>query len=1143
MEQHVFTASGELNFDVDSDFVPQGDYTSTNMDIEIHANRGRIRLVQGNTAVPNAGLPEGQNTTIGEVEDNENNVLIYAVHNSLQQHTIWQYNRNTATTTKVLQSPLLNFRSDRLLDMRVVDGLLYFCQYFYESFAVNNNIQNFIPPRKINIQKAIDFTASTGGYSSLDNQVLDLIKYPHVFPPLVSYNTDFNIETNNLKSKQFQFAVQYIYDDKEPSRWSPISKTPLPERDESMNGLIPITPSQDNYISLSVNTGHHTVSKIRLAFREGNDGVFYVFQEIDKDLDGVPDYGSISVRFYNNETIKAIESLGENYDAIPHTCGTLEYLHKNTLALADNLEGFDRALIDMEIGEDVVDIGRAYDGLGAAYPETGSISLGVTETYITFFPNQEDLYFLPSGTIIRITVLTNLNLIASDYVYTLPSDHQSNNMNDVLLALASLINADLPTQLDSATVTDHPSPPLRRLTLLVNGGTSINLRVNSYIPNKRYRSWKQGAEHQFAIQYYDRANRDGTVIYDDMIKVYIPSPYERNLDQESTPSDIETKKIDIMITAHHRPPIWATHYQFLYKGNSTMLSWQQRTVRKIEFDPEEPGRLRMSLEKHYKDTYRGATYHHQPSQGDIVRILRKRKNPDGSGGFYLQDPFVTQVYKYSESGGELESEAIWVDIFDYNAAVESFESFLIEIYTPKQQGGDEVWFEIGECFSILNPHSPSRSHAGNDQNQASDLSVPAIARLSDGDCFLRLREMGTGYTGNNPASFSYMIEDPHYSDYQVSNNLDYGRVGLYDITARLNRNNGQVRHSGVFIAGSNINSLSTFRGLNFIDVGSQNGTISRILEVGYTLKVVCFRKVHSVYIGRQETVQPNGATDQASISDIFGSINPSEEDWGCFDGRAVIKHDRALYYIDVMNQCLVANYANGQVAISRNDKVNSAVSQLLMTLQEDGGNLLNHKLMVGVDPKTDHVFFFIKKFTAGIPQAFVYSHKDKKFKSIHTWEPDYYSAIGNNLYSFKNGVLYNHTTGTAKLLYGEYLECSIAFYVNQSPLVNKRMELIMHDGSAAFDIVRAFVFSGSGRGDQGFLVKENFKFAEGRYSSYAPGALNDTSVEVLNPLIKAFVGRRLVGKSVRFEFVSSAGVPGAQSPTNFVVNYTPLTPR
>ena len=105
------------------------------------------------------------------------------------------------------------------------------------------------------------------------------------------------------------------------------------------------------------------------------------------------------------------------------------------------------------------------------------------------------------------------------------------------------------------------------------------------------------------------------------------------------------------------------------------------------------------------------------------------------------------------------------------------------------------------------------------------------------------------------------------------------------------------------------------------------------------------------------------------------------------------------------------------------------------------------------------------------------------------------------------------------------------------------MELIIHDGLGAYDIVRVIAISGSGAGDNGILVKQNFIEREGRFSSVAPGALNDTSVEVLNPFIKQFVGRRIIGKCVSFEFVSSAGVPGGQGPTNFVVNYTPLTPR
>jgi hypothetical protein len=113
---------------------------------------------------------------------------------------------------------------------------------------------------------------SYGGYSIPFKEVfMDRIKHPPVYAPIATYESDIDYEFNNLISLQFQFAYKYVYDDKEESTLSPISKTPLCSTIISNSVFVSGQNNENNVISLKLNTGSNNVKGVKIYARSSSE--------------------------------------------------------------------------------------------------------------------------------------------------------------------------------------------------------------------------------------------------------------------------------------------------------------------------------------------------------------------------------------------------------------------------------------------------------------------------------------------------------------------------------------------------------------------------------------------------------------------------------------------------------------------------------------------------------------------------------------------------------------------------------------------------------------------------------------------------------------------------------------------------------
>jgi hypothetical protein len=198
--------------------------------------------------------------------------------------------------------------------------------------------------------------ASNYVYGGITTQILDEIKYPPIYAPIVSFNADQSQKVNKLRNKMFQFSYRYTYVDKEKSVWSDVSNIPLPSKPEQMNGSFDETIMMDNVIDIKVDIGTAEVELVEIAMRELNEGIWKIITQIYKyNEDGTLNVfnatGNYIYHFYNNEVGIPIsqDEAYILYDAVPQIAGNQTMVEKTRMLYADYVEGFNNINIDLRL--------------------------------------------------------------------------------------------------------------------------------------------------------------------------------------------------------------------------------------------------------------------------------------------------------------------------------------------------------------------------------------------------------------------------------------------------------------------------------------------------------------------------------------------------------------------------------------------------------------------------------------------------------------------------------------------------------------------------------------------------------------------------------------------------------------------------
>jgi hypothetical protein len=1027
MQGQEITFLGGINTDDDVRFISEGDYRSSKYARTGSAedqNMGSLESMPGNILIDNPDYPDGINTVVGSAKWIENNSIIYFVFNDQNNHSIWTYKLDTREIKKVISNltitiplppPLdpitietyageaLNFQvKNKIYHANVIDNILYWTD-------------GYNPPRKLDINSAITFIESNGlseeGYNPASfvsveesSKTMDVLKAPPTVVIKAEYQTNPNKNFNKLYGNQYQFRYQYVYENNEESKWSMISKQPFPTVSEFVAGRNSIDALADNEIKLTYNTGSVNVRQINFAYRRGENGPWLVFKQLDKRQEGILTPYITQELVFDDNTAPIGASLTDIlYDNVPQTALCQEILSNQSLAYANFYADYDLVEnIDVTTERNLMELYEASNNTKSPLALYSWIDLdGGEDTYSELIAyNNANFWYYEEGDVIVFQLASNQNkknFVKYYYTVTDIDAQFPGSIYDKYLNLFNNIEFNFSIKYPTLSVSLNLSV-FGQVGLKFNNQIGIDetntydeyySTVNVIRSNKCRKSLKKGSKKVFGIQYYDRGNRSNTVQTTPGMVLEVPFPgqedlssFQYNMNEFGQSQSAYT--VNPKFTINHTPPDWATHYSILVKKDELISSFMQTTITAIT-QGSSVNTLSLQLDKipsqtandYYTSAYTGATFYHTPAKGDRVRFISGEyyKNPvpisSQDSSQIIPSNYITEYKEVEVLQYDSASNVIVVNEFDYlslfGVSMNGWGG-LCEIYTPKKDVAEDVWYEI-EKFDIIGSGA-LKYHGGNIQNQS--VGQPAIIESDYGDVYYRKRELATGVyfaifnnynavtaedwtkqkqviTWNDDESIFlrgvntftifynpyfriyynyleksyiflptmvsrfYFIEDFNYSDYYVSDGHGRGRIGIENNkTVRTHYKTGVI-HSAQYVMGSFINGLSSFDTLGNAEyLDDTFGPVNRLKQVGYTLKCLQDRKEVSIYVQRSYATSGDGSGQLAYASKTFGGVNPSETLYGCIHPGSVLIIENDMYYYDYNSGTVVRSSSNGQ---------------------------------------------------------------------------------------------------------------------------------------------------------------------------------------------------------------------------------------
>ena len=277
------------------------------------------------------------------------------------------------------------------------------------------------------------------------------------------------------------------------------------------------------------------------------------------------------------------------------------------------------------------------------------------------------------------------------------------------------------------------------------------------------KSYKAGANHIFGLVYYDETNRCSFVNrsksknkFNSGTKIYSNFYSQRNVPQ-STFNRVNWK-------IYHRPPEWATHYQWVYGGNTSVdefiqipihaaykgnsenkiylslgalkgedSSYNEKNPSLIDYQYVEGDRVRFisfggdddgdeSARKYFKEYIDVPIVSYDLYDvNDIIELTSETEGTKPMGGYFIviKNPTdSTGVVEFSNANQASDSYST-ADIsytnVDHQNGDNGYHKLVVEIYRPKkvaETGTSSVYYEVGQKYEIEDAGTSSRRHQG-----------------------------------------------------------------------------------------------------------------------------------------------------------------------------------------------------------------------------------------------------------------------------------------------------------------------------------------------------------------------------------------------------------------------------------------------
>jgi len=568
-----------------------------------------------------------------------------------------------------------------------------------------------------------------------------------------------------------------------------------------------------------------------------------------------------------------------------------------------------------------------------------------------------------------------------------------------------------------------------------NGNALIQSNTPPYSPTSIYdigtiiatdtgfsilKSQKRGSFKKIGLRYSDAAGRYTTVI--PVANIYIPFITEP-LDAIGQVGVFRDGVASISWNIGQDAPLFASTYQWMRTKDriyGKQLSWIVDSVTylaRTSFSENEnvvipeitvpatqrssATNIKLSLTNivDYYLTNNDSLVTYEFDEGDRLRLVADK---DGVRYQQLID-FEIVNYETTTQSVILKNNGVSVEITD---------GCMIEIYNSLlgAETEEEVWYEIGECFGVVNGQHSVTS-----------------GTFEGGDSYFRYRKIPVFEAGSNSKYYVDVFECKTISDFYQSEDEDIGRTGL--VTASLNEiyRPTLLQHSNVYLPSTQINGLSNFEPANEKELSVSYGELKRLVPIENTLISVHDKKIISNYLQRQLVIDAEQASSLIASSEVFfGTDNPYQQDWGSQHPESVFVWNGYVYGAD-QRMTLIWRRANDGLNAISDYKAKSLFKSELVGRTSIIGQFDEYK--------NEAVFTLI----GGSPaKTIAYFEPKNRWTTFYSFLPEMYGQSGNNIVSFVSGRLWLHDRNSIyNNFYGVQSQSELWYIVNNENVAPK----------------------------------------------------------------------------------------------------------
>lgn len=223
-----------------------------------------------------------------------------------------------------------------------------------------------------------------------------------------------------------------------------------------------------------------------------------------------------------------------------------------------------------------------------------------------------------------------------------------------------------------------------------------------------------------------------------------------------------------------------------------------------------------------------------------------------------------------------------------------------------------------------------------------------------------------------------------------------------------------IRYGGNYIAGTNINDISSFFALDSNDVSIENGEItsiqraSRLQGSGAMLLVLCQKEAAYIMLGEQELSQGNNLSIRSLSPNMIGTIRNFNNNLGMQDKGSVMNYKGNIWWWDNFNKKIVKYTPDGLEIVSD-------VYMRSHFLNKSGVATFSY------DPFYNMCFVGIGSDTTSVG----YSDNLKRWIAEYSFRTDHAESYGDKIVIFKGTNVYKPVANNVTNDYNNFLGTSV----------------------------------------------------------------------------------------------------------------------